>query len=216
MNNLNMFAKLPDGFRILENQIDRKLTALTLTQAFADCKYPVPSLPMSHSSFMKFYYGISEKWIANAEKNGLVLTNEDYSAVMVLTPIDSTCQLNLDEFCQKLTELENKAVGDNLVGILNYIGKDEEDLKLRKNSVYIEAFAVQTPRQGQKLGSKLMRQLFVECDKQDRDIFLFTNTEKNVSIYSHFGFETLKEHSVEELNSKTWFMLRRAQQGNPM
>ena len=31
MNNLNMFAKLPDGFRILENQIDRKLTVNSKT-----------------------------------------------------------------------------------------------------------------------------------------------------------------------------------------
>jgi len=55
-----------------------------------------------------------------------------------------------------------------------------------------------------------MRQLLGECDAQGRDVFLFTNTEKNASIYDHFGFDTIKKHTVEELNSTTWFMLHRA------
>jgi len=211
MNNLNLFENLPDGFRLVENEIDHKLASLTVTQAFADYEYPVPAVPASHSSFMKIYYDFSEAWIYNAEKVGLVLTNDDYSAVMVLTPYDKSAEVDVVALGDKLAGLETREVGDNLTHIMQYIGKDEEDLKFREGTVYIEALAVQTPRQGQKLGSKLMRQLFSECDKQDRDIFLFTNTEKNASIYTHFGFETIKKHTVEELNSTTWFMLRRSE-----
>ncbi|GEM_PF-2247301 len=211
MNNLNLFENLPEGFRLVENEIDHKLASLTVTQAFADYKYPVPAVPASHSSFMKIFHDFSEAWIDNAEKVGLVLTNEDYSAVMVLTPVDRSAEVDVVALGDKLAALETRAVGDNLTQIMQYIGKDEEELKFREGTVYIEALAVQTPRQGQKLGSKLMRQLFKEMDEQDRDVFLFTNTERNAAIYTHFGFETIKKHTVEELHSTTWFMLRKAE-----
>lgn len=211
MNNLNLFENLPEGFRLVENELDHKLAALTVTQAFADYKYPVPSLPASHSAYMKTFADFSEAWISNARKVGLVLTNEDYSAVMILTPVDRSAELDLVAFGDRLAEMETREVGDNLTKIMQYIEEDEKDLQFRDGTVYIEAFAVQTPRQGQKLASKLMRQLFCELDKQDRDVFLFTNTERNAAIYTHFGFETIKKHTVEELGSTTWFMLRKAE-----
>ncbi len=211
MNNLNLFENLPEGFRLVENEIDHKLTSLTVTQAFADYKYPVPSLPASHSSYMKIFNDFSEAWINNAQNVGLVLTNDDYSAVMILTPVDRSAEIDVVELGNKLAGLESREVGDNLTKIMQYIEKDEEDFKFRDGTVYIEAFAVQTPRQGQKLASKLMRQLFKELDEQDRDVFLFTNTERNAAIYTHFGFETIKKHTVEEINSTTWFMLRKAE-----
>ncbi len=211
MNNLNLFENLPEGFRLVENEIDHKLASLTVTQAFADYKYPVPAVPASHSSFMRIYNDFSEAWINNAENVGLVLTNDDYSAVMILTPVDRSAEIDIVEFGNKFAALETREVGDNFTEILQYIGEDEKDFKFREGTVYIEAFAVQTPRQGQKLASKLMRQLFKELDQQDRDVFLFTNTERNAAIYTHFGFETIKKHTVEELGSTTWFMLRKAE-----
>lgn len=211
MNNLNLFENLPEGFRLVENEIDHKLASLTVTQAFADYKYPVPAVPASHSSFMRIYNDFSEAWINNAQNVGLVLTNEDYSAVMILTPVDRSAEIDIVEFGNKFAALETREVGDNFTEIMQYIGEDEKDFKFREGTVYIEAFAVQTPRQGQKLASKLMRQLFKELDQQDRDVFLFTNTERNAAIYTHFGFETIKKHTVEELGSTTWFMLRKAE-----
>jgi len=126
MNNLNLFENLPAGFRLVENVIDHKLASLTVTQAFADYKYPVPSIPASHSMCMKEYYYFSEAWIYNAEKYGLVLTNEDYSAVMVLTPVEHTCEVDVVKLGKMCAEWENsKEVGDNVTNIMTYIGKDE-------------------------------------------------------------------------------------------
>ncbi len=211
MNKLNLFKNLPEGFRLIENEIDHKLASLTITQAFADYKYPIPTLPASHSSYMRIYNDLSEIFINNAEKVGVILTNDDYSAVMILTPVDSSAEIDAITLGNKFSSLETKEVGNNFTQILQYISEDEKDFKFREGTIYIEAFAVQTPRQGQKLASNLMRQLFKELDSQDRDVFLFTNTERNVAIYTHFGFETIKKHTVKELGSTTWFMLRHAQ-----
>lgn len=211
MNNLNLFETLPEGFRLVENEIDHKLASLTVTQAFADYQYPIPSISASHSSYMKLYYELSEVWLSHAEKKGLVLTNDDYSAVMILSSVDCMAELDTVGIGNHLAALETRETGDNFTGIFDYIEEDEKELKFKKGTIYIEVFAVQTPRQGQKLGSKLMRQLFAELDKQDRDVFLITHTERNVSIYTHFGFETVKKHTVEGLGSTTWYMLRRSE-----
>ncbi len=208
---MDLFQNLPEGFRLVKDEFDHKLASLTVTQAFADYAYPVPSTEISHSAYMKFYYHLAELWISNAEKVGTVLTNDDYSAVMVLTPADKSAVISEDLIREQLGSCAGPEAVENALQIMNYIYLAEEDLSFRENTVYIEAFAVQTARQGQKLGSKLMRKLFEACDAQGRDLLLFTNTERNVSIYKHFGFDVIKHTAVEELNSFTDFMLRRCQ-----
>ncbi len=208
-NDFSVFTSLPEGFRTVEDQLDHKLASLTVTQAFADYGYPIPSAHASHSCYMRAYYELSEEWLSNAEQHGTVLTNDDYSAVMVLVPMEKCCLCDIDAVSRIVAENSCEETAANMRDIVSYIAADEEKLTLREGTAYIEAFAVQTPKQGQKLGSKLMRQLIRECNEQDRDIFLFTNTEKNAAIYTHFGFETLLRHEEKELNSTTWFMLKR-------
>lgn len=55
--------------------------------------------------------------------------------------------------------------------IFGYTYEDEKYLEYNEDDIYIEIFAVQTPRQGQKLGSQLMRKLFEECDKAKKRYF---------------------------------------------
>ncbi len=209
MDHLNLFESLPEGFRFPENEIDFKLTSLTLTQAFVDYEYPIPSLPVSYVANMRVYHQLSDMWLHHAMHNGVVLTNEDYSAVMVLSPIENTCQIDASLLGSIYAQNGCEAADKNYVEILDFIGAEEKDLRFRENAVYIEAFAVQPLKQGQKLGSKLMRKLFEVCEQQKRDVVLFTNTEKNAAIYTHFGFETVKKSESKELNSATWFMVKK-------
>ena len=82
--------------------------------------------------------------------------------------------------------------------IFTYIFKMEDDLNIDDYDLYIEMFAVQTPKQGNKLGSRLMRELFRNCDIEKKNLLLYTNTDRNVSIYKHFGFEVVLEKHVKE------------------
>ena len=75
--------------------------------------------------------------------------------------------------------------------------------------VFVELFAVVTQMQRKKLGSKLMRALFEECDKQGKDIFLVTSTERNFDMYKHFGFEAIKRDYVEGFHALTYLLVRR-------
>jgi len=206
MNEIFENGNLPEGFRRADEE-DTRLVALTLAQAFADYKYPTPSTDISYSAMLKVTFEITGYMIKNALEKGFILTNEDFSAVMVTVPIKDMCEVPLDSVCEHLRQYGTDADADNLKAIFERVGMLEEKLTLNGDDIYIEAFAVQTAHQGEKRASKLMRKLFDECEKLNKNIFLFTNTERNVSIYKHFGFETICEDRCEEINSYTAFML---------
>ena len=199
---------LPEGFR-LGTEEDFPLISLTLAQAFADYHYPIPSGEISHSAHLRFFYDLFYYITTNAFEHGAVLTNEDFSAVMVTVPVEKTCKLPLEKLAEGMRKYATPEAVENMLAIYRHIDKLEENLSFREGTVYVECFAVQTPRQGQKLGSALMRQLFAQCGSKGRDVMLYTNTSRNRSIYEHLGFECVKEDHAEELNSDTYFMLHR-------
>ena len=209
MENSNLFKTLPEGFR-LGTEEDVPLVTLTVAQAFADYGYPIPSIEISHSALLKFFYSLTENIVRNTLVHGTVLTNEDFSAIMLVTPVTKMADYGVEGLYRNLEKNAGKEAADNMRKIFNYVEEAEKTLTIDDRAIYVEEFAVQTPRQGQKLGSKLMRELFRQCEEEDRDVFLYTNTEKNQAIYNHFGFETIRAVHEEELNSDTYFLLRRA------
>lgn len=205
-----MFEILPKGFRLATIE-DLPLVDLTLAQAFADYNYPIPSIHVPYSALLKFYYEVCDKCAKNAIKNGVVLTNEDFSAVILVTPYEKRADYGIESLYINLKENAGIEAANNMKKIVNYICKGEEELHIDNDVAFIDMFAVQTPRQGQKLGSMLMRELFRQCKQKKMDIFLYTNTKKNESIYNHFGFETIKSIHNEELNSDTYYLLWKAE-----
>ena len=208
MENSNLFKTLPEGFR-LGTEEDVALVTLTVAQAFADYEYPIPSLKVSHSALLRFFYELTENIVRNTLKHGTVLTNEDFSAIMLLTPVTKMADYGVESLYANLEKNAGKEAADNMRKIFTYVEEAEKTLDLDDRAIYVEEFAVQTPRQGQKLGSKLMRELFRQCEAEDRDVFLYTNTLKNQAIYNHFGFETIRAVHNDELDSDTFFMYRR-------
>lgn len=205
MNDFTLFDKLPDGFRLATEE-DLPLVNLTLAQAFADYQYPIPSVNVPYSALLKFYYGLGEACARNSLEHGAVLTNDDFSAVMLIAPWDQRADYGIEKLYEDLKESGGKEAADNLLKIMEYIADGEGNVPVEENTVFVDMFAVQTPKQGQKLGSKLMRELFEQCEKKGRDVLLYTNTERNKSIYNHFGFETVVTLHKDDLNSDTFFL----------
>ena len=199
---------LPHGFRIGTKE-DFPLISLTMAQAFADYEYPVPTTEISYSGRLRFNYDLFFYMINNAFEHGVVLTNEDYSAILVTVPLEKACVIPLEKIADRMRKYASAQSVENMCAIFRHIEALEEKLSFRKGTVYVECFAVQTPRQGQHLGSALMRQLFAQCDAKGRDVMLFTNTARNRSIYEHLGFECVLADHADDLNSDTFFMLHR-------
>ena len=209
MNDLHIFEKLPEGFRFVETAEDREKLARSISRAFGDVFYPIPTYPISHDAYLKLYYELGLQWIDNALEKGVVVADEDFSGTLILTKmkdcLDSGKLIKEDETYNFLSP-EAK---ENVSYIFAYTYDDEKYLEYNEDDVYIEIFAVDTERQGEKIGSRLMRELFAECDKAKKDILLLTSIAKNVEMYKHFGFEIMREHHVEEINSDAYYLKRK-------
>lgn len=201
----DIFDELPEGFRIATEE-DLPLVTLTLAQAFADYGYPMPSTEIPYNARLKMFFELFTHMVKNGLKEGIVFTNDDFTAVMVTVPFNKSCAIPLEGLCENLANNASKEASDNLSEEFKRVDELEVDLPVDKDIVYIECFAVQTPRQGQKLGSKLMRQLFKQCAKHNKDILLYTNTDRNRSIYEHFGYKCIREDHRDDINFETFFM----------
>lgn len=74
-------------------------------------------------------------------------------------------------------------------------------------------FAVLPERQGQGVGSRLLKHLCQHVDQRDQPCYLETETYKNVLIYEHFGFSVIRE--VPVLGLPTWMMWRPSRSDRP-
>jgi ribosomal protein S18 acetylase RimI-like enzyme len=68
--------------------------------------------------------------------------------------------------------------------------------------------AVSPDFQGKGYGSKLMRPLFARMDRERMPCYLETHTEKNVSLYQHYGFKLVEERVIPGSQVKQRAMLR--------
>lgn len=74
---------------------------------------------------------------------------------------------------------------------------------------YLYSVAVDPFYQGKGFASILLRAKFAEIDKQKLPCYLETFTEKDASIYQHFGFEVIEEGIIPGTKVPIWAMLRK-------
>jgi ribosomal protein S18 acetylase RimI-like enzyme len=72
---------------------------------------------------------------------------------------------------------------------------------------YLSVLGVTPPQQGNGYGTKLLSALCARADREQRALYLETQTEANVSWYEHFGFETLAQLGSAE-TFQIWQMVR--------
>ena len=77
-----------------------------------------------------------------------------------------------------------------------------------KPHCHLEAIGVSPERQGQGVGSLLLRHFCAYVDQLKQAAYLETDQPKNVRLYERFGFNVVEEASV--LSLPNWFMWRDA------
>ena len=73
---------------------------------------------------------------------------------------------------------------------------------------YLEILAVAPEYQGHGYGSRLMHTMLERIDESGLPCYVETDGEKNIAIYRHFGFETVKEFSLPYTTDKIVAMIR--------
>jgi ribosomal protein S18 acetylase RimI-like enzyme len=91
---------------------------------------------------------------------------------------------------------------------LKILSADRVQNMAGKPHVYLLLLGVRTASQGKGLGGSLLRALIEDCDERDLAIYLETETEENVRLYEHFGFELIKKIDLKNLRVPMWEMVR--------
>lgn len=74
--------------------------------------------------------------------------------------------------------------------------------------MHLGPVAVNPELQGQGYSSKLIRPMLERLDRQELPCYLEAQSESNVSIYEHYGFEVLAKGNVPTANIPHWDMMR--------
>jgi GNAT superfamily N-acetyltransferase len=78
-----------------------------------------------------------------------------------------------------------------------------------KRHMYLGILAVDPAYQGQGFGSKLMQPMLAYLDDHKMPAYLETQTQRNVEMYQHWGFELLREEMLPGTDLKLYLMLRK-------
>ncbi|GAB6991174.1 GNAT family N-acetyltransferase [Paenibacillus pini] len=78
-----------------------------------------------------------------------------------------------------------------------------------KNYMHLDMLIVQQAYRGQGVVSHVMGELLSECRKQQKACTLETQSERNVSIYGHYGFQTVEVIPLQGSALKQYCMLCR-------
>lgn len=82
-----------------------------------------------------------------------------------------------------------------------------------KPHFYLSALGVEPERQGEGIGTALLRPVLHEADAGRVDAYLETATARNVLLYERVGFDVVEELTLPGTDVHGWLMLRRPLDG---
>ena len=103
------------------------------------------------------------------------------------------------------------ALGMKAMGRLQSFGKLTVALRKRhcpEEYRYLAVLGVDPAHQGRGIGRRLLDPLLERSAKEGLPVWLETETESNVEMYRHFGFEVMEESRPEGIDVPLWGMLK--------
>jgi ribosomal protein S18 acetylase RimI-like enzyme len=73
---------------------------------------------------------------------------------------------------------------------------------------YLESIGVEPARQGEGIGTALVRCVLDEADTRGTPAYLETETPANVRFYEGLGFEVVEQHVAQAVGVPVWLMVR--------
>ena len=101
-------------------------------------------------------------------------------------------------------------------GRLRSVARAVGDLERRRREhvpephYYLSALGVDPARQGQGIGTALMRPVLYRCDRDRIPAYLETATERDVPLYERHGFSIVEQLTLAGAGVHGWLMLRAA------
>ena len=99
-------------------------------------------------------------------------------------------------------------VGQRMQPVFKPLGEDIVAHMGARPFVYLQVLGVASAQQGRGHGGRLLRRLLARCDREALPLYLETETERNVDMYTRFGFRVVKQISLPVIGLPMWEMVR--------
>ena len=86
--------------------------------------------------------------------------------------------------------------------------EDRNKYMAGQNFLYLLIVGVATELQGKGFGKRLIGVAIEKSEREGIPLYLETETEENVNMYKHFGFQLLKKSTLPIVNLPLWEMVR--------
>ncbi|MCG8479692.1 MAG: GNAT family N-acetyltransferase [Spirochaetales bacterium] len=97
---------------------------------------------------------------------------------------------------------------------MSVLEKDRNRFMKGRDHLYLMAIGVAPEYRSQGHGGTLLKQLFGESHTREVPVYLETETEENVRLYEHHGFETIGERDFAHKGFHIWQMVRRPERSS--
>jgi len=178
-----------------------------LRTVLADAFYEDPMLSWlmpndrTRRAQLRRYFGIELRHYTLAR--GRVWTTDDLAGTALTLPPRAW------RAPTRVTLLEGSAFLTHLVRATR-VGAAMELRHLRGAHYYVRDVGVLPSRQGQGLGSALLRPTLERCDREGLPAYLEASSERSAALYERLGFEIKRELRVSS-SPPLWLMLRAPQ-----
>lgn len=94
-----------------------------------------------------------------------------------------------------------------MMKINDFVGKRRNEFAIPPY-MHLGPIAVDPETQGKGYGSKLIRPMLTHLDEMKWNCYLEAESESNVSLYEHYGFEIIDKGAVPDTEIPHWDMMR--------
>jgi ribosomal protein S18 acetylase RimI-like enzyme len=138
-------------------------------------------------------------------RHGHVYTTEDHSGAAIWGPPDRDRKPVLELL--QLLPTAPFLVSPHTLGALRLMFK-VENLHPTEPHWYLFTLGTAPERQGNGVGSALLRSMLAHIDEAGEPAYLESSKERNVPLYARFGFEVIDELSPHKGSPPIWRMWR--------
>ncbi|MHA1979163.1 MAG: GNAT family N-acetyltransferase [Candidatus Hodarchaeales archaeon] len=105
-------------------------------------------------------------------------------------------------------------LGKKIDELFDPIDEDRREHMKERAYLYLQIIGVLPEFQGQGFGGKLLKSMFAKADIDGILIYLETETEENMQLYSKYGFQIIKERHAPGADFPLWEMVREPRKPN--
>lgn len=188
---------------------DLKKCAQVASRAFIDDETSkfLLSLKLTQESLYEYYLVVYK---AIYKKMCIFSDSEDINGFIIVSPIENS-EISLWDFIKAGGLKVIASLGLDLV--TRSLAYENNCIRIRRQFIaqddwYIFQFGVDPQKQGQGMGSKIIKPFLNWLDSRNISCYLETQKDVNVEIYCHLGFNLKSVDTLPKKQEKQYAMLR--------